>query len=329
VSHSDNNKVPLRRPLSRGQRVREAIIEFSLLCCGLLSIAITVLIAIVLAKGSFDFFRDADYPVLVRAATEQFVKGAKPDGLSEGEFDTLKMAGERWLRAGGLDRSSDPNFQAIERAVEQGIIKVRPRVSLWYFLTGDEWTVGFASAKFGILPLLAGTLMVAVIAAALALPMGVVTAIYLSEYADPRVRSIAKPILELLAGIPTVVYGFFAVYTVTPLLALVLPGIGQPYNQLSGGIVVGIMIIPMVASLSEDAMRSVPRSLRDASYALGSTKYETSVKVVLPAALSGVVASFILAISRAIGETMAVSLACGGVRPSSRSWWRTNTPTAA
>lgn len=180
-----------------------------------------------------------------------------------------------------------------------------------YFFTGSDWSAGFAGARYGILPLLAGTLMVAVIAAGIALPVGLTTAIYLSEYARPRVRAVAKPILELLAGIPTVVYGFLAVSTITPLLALVVPNLDTPYNQLAGGIVVGIMIIPMVASLSEDALRSVPRSLRDGAHALGANKAETSLKVVVPAALSGITASFILAISRAIGETMAVSLACG------------------
>jgi phosphate transport system permease protein len=180
-----------------------------------------------------------------------------------------------------------------------------------YFFTGTEWTANIHPHKYGILALLTGTLMVALIAALLALPIGLITAIYLSEYAAPRVRSIAKPALEILAGIPTVVYGFFAIAVVTPFLAQWIPGLDNNNNLLSGGIVVGIMIIPMVASLSEDALRAVPRSLRDGAFALGANKYETSVKVVLPAALSGVIASFILAISRAIGETMAVTLACG------------------
>jgi phosphate transport system permease protein len=178
-----------------------------------------------------------------------------------------------------------------------------------YFFTGTEWTEN--TQKFGIIPLLTATLMVTLIAACLAIPLGLLTAVYLSEYASPRTRGIAKPILELLAGIPTVVYGFFAIEVVTPLLAKVIPGLQQPNNLLSGGVVVGIMIIPMVASLSEDALRAVPRSLRDGAIALGANKFETSVKVVVPAALSGVIASFILAISRAIGETMAVTLACG------------------
>ena len=160
--------------------------------------------------------------------------------------------------------------------------------------------------------MLTGTIMVAVIAAVLALPMGLISAIYLSEYASKPIRLLLKPTLELLAGIPTVVYGYFAVFAITPMLQMFIPGLDPVTNQLSGGIVVAIMILPMVASLSEDAMRMVPGSLREASYALGATKFETSTKVVVPAALSGILASFLLAISRAIGETMAVTLACGG-----------------
>ena len=187
-----------------------------------------------------------------------------------------------------------------------------PTVSVSYFFTGSEWTAGFEDAKYSILPLLTGTIMVAVIAAVLALPMGLISAIYLSEYANKPVRLLLKPTLELLAGIPTVVYGYFAVFAITPMLHMFIPGLDPVTNQLSGGIVVAIMILPMVASLSEDAMRMVPGSLREASYALGATKFETSTKVVVPAALSGILASFLLAISRAIGETMAVTLACGG-----------------
>jgi len=187
-----------------------------------------------------------------------------------------------------------------------------PTVSIKYFFTGTEWTAGFEDAKYSILPLLTGTIMVAVIAAVLALPIGLISAIYLSEYASKPIRLLLKPTLELLAGIPTVVYGYFAVFAITPLLQMFIPGLDPVTNQLSGGIVVAIMILPMVASLSEDAMRMVPGSLREASYAVGATKFETSTKVVVPAALSGILASFLLAISRAIGETMAVTLACGG-----------------
>jgi phosphate transport system permease protein len=226
------------------QKIRETLIEYYLLFCGLLSIGITLAIVVVVLGGSARFFLD-------------------------------------------------------------------PKVSLVDFFTGSEWTAGFNQPHYGILPLLSGTLMVAVIAAAVALPIGLMTAVYLSEYASPRLRRVVKPALEILAGIPTVVYGYFALTAVSPFLGHFIPGLNEPTNQLSGGIVVGIMILPMVASLSEDAIRAVPRSLREASYALGADRADTSLRVVIPAALSGITASFILAISRAIGETMAVSLACG------------------
>ncbi|MDT8435855.1 MAG: phosphate ABC transporter permease subunit PstC [Gemmatimonadota bacterium] len=184
------------------------------------------------------------------------------------------------------------------------------RIPIGEFLTGTRWTPLFAEQHFGILPLLNGTLLIAVGAMVIALPVGLTSAIYLSEYASPRVRKVVKPLLEILAGIPTVVYGYFALTFVTPLLRAVFPGTGI-FNAASGAIVVGIMIVPMVASLSEDALNAVPQSLREAAYGLGGTKFEVSTRVVVPAALSGIVASFILAISRAIGETMAVTLAAG------------------
>jgi phosphate transport system permease protein len=179
------------------------------------------------------------------------------------------------------------------------------------FLVGSREHTAVALLDHGILTLLTGTVMVAVIAALVAVPLGLTTAIYLSEYASTRVRAIVKPTLELLAGIPTVVYGYFALTVVTPFLAQFIPGLNEPTNQLAGGIVVGIMILPLVASLSEDSIRAVPRSLREGAYALGATPFEVSTRVVTPAALSGILASFVLAISRAVGETMAVTLACG------------------
>lgn len=178
------------------------------------------------------------------------------------------------------------------------------------FLTGTRWSPMYSEQHFGILPLLNGTLLIALGSMVIALPVGLGSAIYLSEYATPRVRKTVKPVLEVLAGIPTVVYGFFALTFITPLIRMVFPGTGI-FNAASGAIVVGIMIIPMVASLSEDALSAVPRSLREAAYGLGATKFEVSTRIVVPAALSGIVASFILAISRAIGETMAVTLAAG------------------
>mgnify|MGYP001811702377 CR=1 FL=1 len=183
-------------------------------------------------------------------------------------------------------------------------------VPLLEFLTGTRWSPLFADQHFGILPLLNGTLLIALGAMVIALPIGLTSAIYLSEYASLKVRGVIKPVLEVLAGIPTVVYGYFALTFVTPIIRAVFPQTGI-FNAASGAIVVGIMIIPMVASLSEDALNAVPQSLREAAYGLGATKFEVSTRVVVPAALSGIVASFILAISRAIGETMAVTLAAG------------------
>jgi len=185
------------------------------------------------------------------------------------------------------------------------------------FLTDTQWTPQFADKHFGVLPLISGTLLVAGVAALVGLPIGLASAIYLSEYASARTRGLFKPILEILAGVPTVVYGYFAIVFVTP---LVLRPVFQDllgfdvriFNAASAGIVVGIMIIPMVSSLSEDVLRAVPKSLREAGYALGSTKFDVSTKIVLPASLSGIIASFLLAISRAIGETMAVFIAAGG-----------------
>ncbi len=178
------------------------------------------------------------------------------------------------------------------------------------FLFGTEWTPLFSTPRFGVLPLVAGTALVSLIAMLVALPMGLLSAIYLSEYAHSHVRRILKPVLELLAGIPTVVYGYFALLFVTPLLQQILPSLSS-FNALGPGIVMGIMILPLVSSLSEDAMRAVPNGLREGSYALGSTKMQTSLRVVVPAAFSGITAAFILAVSRAVGETMIVAIAAG------------------
>ncbi|HLS91030.1 MAG TPA: phosphate ABC transporter permease subunit PstC [Limnochordia bacterium] len=183
-------------------------------------------------------------------------------------------------------------------------------VSIVEFFTGTQWTPLFVPQRFGVLPLITGTLMVTVLSALVALPIGVGSAIYLSEYAPKRVRKVVKPALEVLAGIPTVVYGYFALTFVTPIIRSIFPETSV-FNALSASIVLGIMLIPMVSSLSEDAMMAVPDSLRAGAYALGSTKFEVATRVVVPAALSGIVASFILALSRAIGETMIVTLAAG------------------
>lgn len=183
-------------------------------------------------------------------------------------------------------------------------------VPLSQFLTDTQWTPLFSSKQFGIMVLVSATIMISVISILVALPLGLLAAICLSEYASPKVRRILKPILEVLAGVPTVVYGYFALLTVTPFLQSFIPNL-QGFNALSAGLVLGVMITPMVASLSEDALYSVPRSLKDGAYALGATKSEATISVILPAALSGIVASLILAVSRAVGETMIVTLAAG------------------
>ena len=183
-------------------------------------------------------------------------------------------------------------------------------VSLWEFVTGTKWTPLFRPSHFGVLPLVTGTLLVALGASLVALPLGLGSAIFLSEYAPRSVRQVVKPVLEVLAGIPTVVYGYFALSSVTPVLRAVFPDISV-FNAASASLVMAVMVLPMVSSLSEDAMAAVPRSLREAAYALGATKFEVATGVVVPAALSGIVASFLLAISRAVGETMIVVMAAG------------------
>jgi phosphate transport system permease protein len=178
------------------------------------------------------------------------------------------------------------------------------------FIFGTQWTPLLEPRSFGVLPLVCGTLLIVFGTALIALPVGLATSIYLSEYASPRVRSILKPILEILAGIPTVVYGYFALTFVTPLLKIVFPKV-QIFNAASASIVVGIMVLPLVASLCDNTIRAVPDSLRQGAYAVGATQFEVTTGVVIPSALSGIMAAFVLAIARAIGETMAVTLAAG------------------
>ena len=183
-------------------------------------------------------------------------------------------------------------------------------VSIIEFLTDTQWTPLFVRKHFGILPLVAGTLLTTFVAILVALPIGITIAIYLSEYAPKRFKKIIKPLLEILAAVPTVVYGFFALMVVTPFLQSIIPSMAG-FNSLSAGIVMGIMIIPFISSLSEDALSSVPKSLREASYGMGATRFQTAFKVMVPAASSGIIVSVILAFSRAIGETMIVAIAAG------------------
>jgi phosphate transport system permease protein len=183
-------------------------------------------------------------------------------------------------------------------------------VSIVDFFTDTQWTPLFADAHYGILPLVAGTLVTTAIALLVALPLGTVTAVYLSEYASPRVGEVMKPFLELLSAVPTVVYGYFALLFVTPMLQKIFPGL-PGFNMLSAGLVIGIMIVPYISSMSEDAMRAVPMHVREGSYAMGATCFQTAFRAIIPSALSGIAAAYVLGISRAIGETMVVAIAAG------------------
>lgn len=183
-------------------------------------------------------------------------------------------------------------------------------VSLWDFLTDSQWTPLFTQKHYGILPLLSGTLLTTLIAILVAVPTGLTIAVYLNEYSSKRIRNMVKPLLEILAAIPSIVYGFFALIVITPVLQYFFPEVSG-FNALSAGIVMGIMIIPFISSLSEDVLNAVPNSLREASYGMGATRFQTSFRVLVPAASSGIIASIILAISRAIGETMIVAIAAG------------------
>jgi len=183
-------------------------------------------------------------------------------------------------------------------------------ISLWDFLTDTQWTPLFSDAHYGILPLLSGTLVSSMVALLVAIPLGTISAVYLSEFAPFSIREVAKPFLELLSGVPTIVYGYFALLFVTPLLQHFIPSL-PGFNLLSAGLVMGIMIVPTVSSVSEDAMRAVPMALREGSYAMGATRFQTAIRVVAPAAFSGIAAAYILGISRAVGETMILAVAAG------------------
>jgi phosphate transport system permease protein len=249
---------------------------------------------------------------------------------ADGPSDLNKRVTPSWLREQAIRvcllacalASVATTIGIIFVLVEETLLAIPPNTSFFQhvsfteFFTGTSWTPQYTQKHFGILPLLAGTGLVAGIAALIGLPIGLASSIYLSEYASPRTRNVVKPILEVLAGVPTVIFGYFALVFITP---YVLRPIFQRlfgfevnlFNAASAGIVVGIMIIPIVTSLSEEALRSVPQALREAAYALGSTKHQVSVRVIVPAALSGILASFLLALSRAVGETMAVAIAAG------------------
>jgi phosphate transport system permease protein len=184
------------------------------------------------------------------------------------------------------------------------------KISVWEFLTGTEWSPLFEDPHYGIMPLLSGTLVTSAVALVIAIPLGTIVAIYLSEFANTQLREWVKPALELLAAIPTVVYGYFALLFVTPALQVILPDL-PGFNMLSAGLVMGLMIIPLISSISEDAMRAVPNTLKEGSYATGATRLQTALRVVFPSAISGITAAYILGASRAVGETMIVAIAAG------------------
>ncbi|MEJ5169422.1 MAG: phosphate ABC transporter permease subunit PstC [Fimbriimonadales bacterium] len=245
--------------------------------------------------------RASDAQTSARKGAERFRRPPGPGLYLE--------AAIRWLCFGAAAVSILTTLGIVFVLVKEAYLFFR-QVSPLEFFTGTRWAPLFQPRSFGVLPLIVGTLMITVGAGLIAIPLGTLVGLYLSEYASLRVRAVVKPALEILAGIPTVVYGYFGVFFVTPLLRVFFPSV-EVFNAASGAIVVGIMILPLVSSLCEDALSAVPRSLREGAYALGATKFEVSWRTVFPAALSGIMASFVLALSRAIGETMAVTLAAG------------------
>ena len=306
--------------LSKRTRIREAIITGFLFICGALSILTTVGIVYELSKESLAFFTQQ----LWENSNKTLVADIDEEALT---FEVSETGAH--LEVGDLIRIQDEmmevvliegNWITVERGLQdtevvshsgEGVeIFKSNRVTLKEFFTNTRWNPQIG--EFGILPLVNATLMTSLSAMLVALPLGLSVAIYLSEYASDRARSILKPTLEVLAGIPTVVYGYFALTFMTPLLRSILGrDVVEIYNTGSAGIVIGILILPLVSSMSEDALNAVPRSLREAAYGLGATRLETAIKIVVPAAFSGIAAAFIVAISRAIGETMIVAIAAG------------------
>ena len=308
----------IAKSLRKKPKWNETIIQFFLMSCGVLSVLTTIGIIVILLNESVGFFTREVFEITNKSIAAEigpeatvFETTASGATLVAGEIirideelmqvldvDRLSIAVERGLR--GTPILSHGEDQEIEKRV---------KVPFWEVFTGSRWQPRLQ--QFGMWPLILSTLMISVISMIVALPLGLASAIYLSEYASQRARSIIKPILEVLAGIPTVVYGYFALTFMTPFLRNFFGDSIQVFNTLSAGIVVGVLIIPLVSSMSEDALHAVPHSLRQASFGLGATKLETSLRVVLPAALSGVTAAFVVAISRAIGETMVVAVAAG------------------
>jgi len=315
TSHITQTPIDLRkRP-----RIRESLIQGFLFLCGAISILTTIGIVYELSKESLSFFtrqlwEDTNKQLEVDVSAQEGALAVTGGGATLRPEQILRVGDEvmRILSIDGEALAVERGLQGTEAVAHRAgnDLFVSNRVSLIEFFTGTKWNPQIG--EFGIWPLVNATLMTSVTAMIVALPLGLSVAIYLSEYASDRARKVLKPVLEVLAGIPTVVYGYFALTFVTPLLRSIF-GVNTVgiYNTASAGIVIGILILPLVSSMSEDALSAVPRSLREAAYGLGATKLETAVRVVLPAALSGITAAFIVAISRAIGETMIVAIAAG------------------
>jgi len=308
--------------LRRRMRWGETIIQTVLFLSGFFSIFITVGIVYELGKESMLFFtkrqwENTNKPLAagIELDTTEFLLGSEGRSLKEGELIRLGLTGEEIMRVVSING----NTVVVERGVEgtqpkehaSGIqLYSATQVTLWEFISGTEWQPQIQ--KFGIWALLNSTLMTTTIAMLVAIPLGIGVAIYLSEYASTRIRSTLKPILEVLAGVPTIVYGYFALTFMTPLLRIIFGrDVVQIYNTASAGIVMGILILPLISSMTEDALHAVPNALREAAYGLGATRLETAIKVVVPAAISGISAAIIVGISRAIGETMIVAVAAG------------------
>lgn len=305
--------------LSKKQNLRELVIQGFLFISAAISILTTIGIVIVLGRETLNFFtsqmwEETNKKIVYQIDAEQssIRIGESGSAIEEGDIVRLQKEAMRVKNISGRTMLVDRGVQNTEPAEHPASTEIYRgvNVSILKFFSGTEWIPQLG--KFGIWPLLTSTLVVSFIAMLVALPIGLSIAIYLSEYASERARGILKPILEVLAGIPTVVYGYFALTFVTPsLLQAIFGNSVQIYNMASGGIVVGILIIPLVSSMSEDAIHAVPRSLREAAYGLGATRFETATRIVVPAAISGIAAAFIVAISRAVGETMIVALAVG------------------
>jgi len=319
-TQSSENTFSFRQiDLRRRGRTRETIIQGFLFLCGFLSIFVTFGIIYELGKESLLFFGNQQWsstnkPLAAAIDDQQTAFEIGTQGTAIQEEAVYRIENEVIFveTVAGTQVTAQRGYQeSLAAAHREGLtLETELRPGLQEFFTGTEWAP--QNGKFGILPLLNATLIVSGIAILVAVPLGLATAIYLSEYASNRARNVLKPLLEILAGVPTVVYGFFALTFMTPLLRSMLGNdVVNIYNMASAGIVIGILILPFVSTVSEDALSAVPRSLREAALSLGATKFETAVRVVVPAAFSGIAAAVILAASRAIGETMIVAIASG------------------